>query len=76
MSDMGKFTPFIEPSMDGGKQLVQAVGADYICTGCGDVIPGGAWLFEVIKDGMVVGITARNGSPTAPIIHTCGQVAT
>jgi hypothetical protein len=71
---MTEFTPFIEPSREGGQALFHTVGLDYICTGCGGTIPGGAWFFENIEDGMVVGIIARAGGADAPIVHQCGEV--
>lgn len=70
---MGTFKKFKDPSQGGKKLLVNAVGADYICGGCGDPLPGGAWLFETVEGDMIVGIVARNGSPDAPIVHECGD---
>jgi hypothetical protein len=67
------FTPFPEPSAADGRPLVHAVGSDYVCTGCGGVVPGGVWFFEHIEDGMVVGIVARLGGTNAPIVHECGD---
>jgi hypothetical protein len=67
------FKPFPDPNTNPGVQLATARGPDYICTGCGEVLPAGAWLFENVDDGMVIGITARNGGEQADIVHQCGE---
>jgi hypothetical protein len=82
-----KFTAFPVPVHAEDIPLVTPAGADYRCSGCGGVVPAGAWLFETIRDGMVVGLTARMpGSTASPhvvastvdhadgeIVHQCGE---
>lgn len=66
------FTPFPVPVHHMDTPLVQWAGEAYKCTGCGGVVPSGAWLHETIKDGMVTGLLARNGAD-GEILHRCGE---
>ncbi len=70
---MTKFTPFPVPTHPGDTPLVTHAGFDYLCTGCGAHIPDGVWIHEQVKDGMVVGMTMRDGADGA-VIHQCGTV--
>jgi len=56
---MTSFTPFPVPRRPEDTPLVVHAGADYRCSGCGGTVPAGAWLFETVRDGMVVGLLAR-----------------
>lgn len=56
---MAEFTPFPVPIHAGDTPLVVPAGGVYRCSGCGGEVPAGAWLFEVVRDGLVVGLTAR-----------------
>jgi hypothetical protein len=67
------FKPFRNPLTPNDTPMVQAVGFDYICTGCGGTLPGGAWLYPKLSKDMVVGITAKAGGPDAPVVHQCGK---
>jgi hypothetical protein len=68
-----RFEPFKNPVHPEDFPLVRAVGQSYICSGCEEPIPGGAWLYPTLNDDMVVGIVARDGGPDAPVVHKCGK---
>lgn len=66
------FVPFPVPVHRDDLPLVIREGPRYRCMGCGGRVPDGAWLFETIRDGLVVGILAQKG-PTGPVVHSCGD---
>jgi hypothetical protein len=68
-----KFTPFPAPVHPNDTPLVQHAGIDYRCTGCGAVVPDGVWIYETVKDGMVVGLRMEGGS-SGQFTHRCGEV--
>lgn len=70
---MTEFTPFPEPRSPEDIPLVQHAGFDYICTGCGEHIPDGTWIYETVEDGMVIGLRMQNG-PDGDTVHSCGTV--
>jgi hypothetical protein len=69
---MSKFTPFPVPVHAADTPLVVANGGTYRCSGCGGAVPDGAWLFEVVQDGMVVGLLARVAGTSASA-HVAGN---
>jgi hypothetical protein len=74
---MGEFVPFPVPTHAGDTPLVVPDGNAYRCSGCGEGVPEGSWLFEVVRDGMVVGLLARvAGTQANPhAIHTAAHQA-
>jgi hypothetical protein len=68
-----RFSPFPVPVKPDDTPLVTPNGGEYRCSGCHGSVPSGAWLFETIRDGMVVGIRAQLG-PDGPEVHRCGEV--
>lgn len=66
------FTPFAVPVGHDDVPLVQHAGAAYRCTGCGGPVPDGAWLYETVEDGLVVGLRATAGAGGHDI-HRCGK---
>jgi hypothetical protein len=81
---MAEFVPFPVPTRPEDTPLVVHAGADYRCSGCGGVVPAGAWLFESVHDGMVVGLIARrpgasglSGNPhqvASAVDHADGEI--
>ena len=67
-----KFTPFPLPRDPEDTPLVTPNGVSYRCTGCGGPVPDGAWLYEQVRDGMVIGLLVRHGGPQGPVVHDCG----
>jgi hypothetical protein len=70
---VSKFKPFPVPVQTTDTPLVQHAGFDYICTGCGEHIPDGVHVYEMIKDGMVIGLRMAVGAD-GPVVHQCGEV--
>lgn len=85
-----KFTPFPVPRDVDDTPLVTPHGGQYRCSGCGGPVPAGAWLFEAVEDGMVVGLLARLAGATGvnphayhsavdhadgEVVHACGTAA-
>lgn len=68
------FTPFPEPKTGEDVQLVVHAGFQYKCSGCGGPVPDGAWIYEDIRDGMVVGLKVTSGLG-GPVVHACGTCA-
>ena len=74
---MGEFVPFPEPrNPQTDKALVEPVGPNYKCNGCGEV---GDWHGMQIHhdadgDGMITGIWVAADPQAAPV-HACGTRA-
>jgi hypothetical protein len=71
---MADFKPFPVPVRPEDTPLVRHAGAIYACSGCDGAVQDGAWLHEVVEDGMVVGLVARMGAD-GPEVHRCGRAA-
>lgn len=72
MAKAPKFTPFPVPVRSDDKPLVRHAGFQYECTGCGGPVPDGAWLYETVEDGTVVGLRATAGQG-GDEVHRCGK---
>jgi hypothetical protein len=73
---MAEFAPFknpVHPIDD--TPLLQHAGANYKCSGCGEV---GDWsgmqIYETVEEGMVIGLRVQGG-PGATPVHACGSEA-
>jgi hypothetical protein len=71
---MGEFVPFPLPAAPSDAPLVVHAGDHYSCTGCGDDVPAGVWLYETVVDGTVTGLLAQEGHD-GPVVHVCGDAA-
>jgi hypothetical protein len=69
---MAKFKPFKVPVDVEDLPLVTHAGKQFKCSGCGELIPEGFWITEVIEDGMIVGMSMRVGADGA-FVHACGK---
>lgn len=50
-----------------------STGRAYRCSGCGvEGLPDGMWVFDMVRDGEVVGLRMTTGPDTA-VIHRCGD---
>lgn len=74
MAKVAKFVPFPEPKIPEDAPLVVHAGVQYRCSGCGGPVPDGAWLYEVVEDGMVTGLKVTHGQD-GPVVHACGSAA-